>query len=83
MGWLASALVALLVLSALAFAVPGLFGPAVAGLAPLLVVVAIIGLGGIWWRHSQHRVDAEVAGDRDEADAEREAVRGEDERVET
>lgn len=83
MGWLASALVALLVLSALAFAVPGVFGPAVAGLAPLLVVVAIIGLGGVWWRHSQHRVDPEVADERDADGAEPEPVRADDDRVET
>lgn len=83
MGWLASALVALLLVSALAFVVPGIFGPAVAGLAPLLVVVALIGLGAMWWRHSRHRVDAEVAGDGDDPDEEPEALKGEDDRVET
>jgi hypothetical protein len=85
MGWLASALLALLLVSALALMVPSVFGPAVAGLAPLLVVVAIIGLGAMWWRSSQHRVDAEVPGDGDgrEADDEPEALKGEDDRVET
>jgi hypothetical protein len=57
MGWIASALLALLVLSVIAFAAPSVFGPAVAGLAPLLVVIAVIGLGGMWWR-SRRRVDA-------------------------
>jgi xanthine/uracil permease len=82
-GWLASALVALLLVSVLAFVVPSIFGPVVAGIAPLLVVVALIGLGGMWWRRSQHRVDAEVAGDGGDADAEPEALKGEDDRVET
>lgn len=82
MGWLASALVALLVVSALAFVVPGIFGPAVAGLAPLLVVVALLGLGAMWWRHSRHRVDAEVAGEAD-GDVDPEPLEGEDDRVET
>lgn len=70
MGWLISALVALLVLSAVAFVAPAVFGPAVAGLAPLLVVVALIGLGAIWWRHSRHRVDQEVEDDHVELRAE-------------
>lgn len=60
MGWLISALIALLVLS----------GPAVAGLAPLLFVVALIGLGGMWWRHSRSRIDQEVEDDRVELRAE-------------
>ena len=76
MGWLASALIALLVLSAVAFAAPAVFGPAVAGLAPLLIVIALIGLGGIWWRHSRSRVDQEV--DDDDAD-----LRAEDDHPET
>ena len=83
MGWLISALAALLLVSTLALAMPSLFGPAVAGLAPLLIVVALIGLGGMWWRHARYRVDPEVSGDGDEPDAEPEALKGEDERVET
>lgn len=84
MGWLVSLLVAILIVSVLAFVVPTLFGPAVAGLAPLFVVVAIIGLGGIWWRSSRRRVDAETSEGSSEADEpEVEAVRGEDDRVET
>lgn len=70
MGWLISALIALLVLSAVAFVAPAIFGPAVAGLAPLLFVVALIGLGGIWWRHSRGRIDQEVEDDRAELRAE-------------
>lgn len=70
MGWLISALIALLVLSAIAFVAPAIFGPAVAGLAPLLFVVALIGLGGIWWRHSRSRIDQEVEDDRVELRAE-------------
>ena len=70
MGWLISALIALLVLSAVAFAAPAIFGPAVAGLAPLLVVIALIGLGAIWWRHSRSRIDQEVEDDRVELRAE-------------
>ena len=81
MGWLLSALTALLVVSLLALANPALFGPAVAGLAPLLVVVALIGLGGAWWRHSRSRVDAEATDEGDEPPAEE--VHGEDDRVET
>ena len=81
MGWLVSALVALLLASLLAIAVPTLFGPVVAGVAPLLVVVALIGLGGVWWRHGRRRVDAEAT---DESTPEpQEELRGEDERVET
>lgn len=76
MGWLISALLALLVLSGVAFLAPAVFGPAVAGLAPLLFVIALIGLGGIWWRHSRHRVDQEVEDDRVE-------LRAEDDRPET
>lgn len=83
MGWLTSALVALLLVSALGLAIPTLFGPAVAGLAPLLVVVALIGLGAMWWRQSQHRVDPEVGAGEDEVDDEPEGLKGEDERVET
>jgi len=85
MGWLISFLLALLVVSVLAFAMPTLFGPVVAGLAPVLVVIALIGLGGVWWRRSQHPVEPEsdqpLAAARDEE--EREELRGEDERVET
>jgi xanthine/uracil permease len=90
MGWLISALLALLVASLLAIAVPTLFGPLVAGVAPLLVVVALIGLGAIWWRHSRGRVDPErpdrpeeQPGDPLEEDAEPEPLVAEDDRVET
>jgi xanthine/uracil permease len=83
MGWLSSALVALLLVSALALVMPTLFGPAVAGLAPLLIVVALIGLGAAWWRHSRHRVDPEVGESTVGADGEPEALEGEDERVQT
>ena len=76
MGWLMSALIALLVLSVVAWLAPAVFGPVVAGLAPLLVVVAVIGLGGVWWRHSQRRIDPEVG---DEAGD----IRGETEHPET
>jgi hypothetical protein len=79
--WLVSALLALLIVSLLAVVVPGLFGSVASGFAPLLALVAVIGLGGAWWRHSRHRVDAEVTDDSDEpAQEER---RGEDEHVET
>lgn len=81
MGWLVSALLALLVVSILALAIPTLFGPVVAGAAPLLVVVALIGLGGVWWRHGKHRVDAEATDESDEPV--REELRGEEDRVET
>ncbi len=83
MGWLASALVALLLASALAVAVPTLFGPAVAGLAPLFVVVAIIGLGAMWWRLSRSRIDPEVAGEREALDGQPEQLKGEDDGVQT
>lgn len=81
MGWLVPALLALQLVSILAFAVPGLFGPVVAGAAPLLLVVALIGLGGIWWRHRKHRVDAEATDESDEPV--QEELRGEEDRVET
>ena len=82
MGWLVSALIALLVLSALAVVSPAIFGPAVAGLAPLLIVVAVIGLGAVWWRGSQRRVDPGAEGDGDEGH-EDQGLHGEDERPET
>jgi hypothetical protein len=80
MGWLASALVALLVLSAVAFVAPAVFGPAAAGLAPLLVVIAVIGLGAVWWR-SRRRVDP--AGATGRATGDPSDLRGEDDVVET
>lgn len=83
MGWLASFLVALLLVSALALAMPALFGPLVAGIAPLLVVIALIGLGGVWWRHSQHRIDPEAKQPDADAADEDDEPRGENERVET
>ena len=82
MTWLLSALVALLVLSVLAIVSPAIFGPAVAGLAPLLVVIAAIGIGAIWWRMSRAgRVD--VGDTPDRAGPGHEDVRGEDERPAT
>ncbi len=63
MGWIIAALVAALVLGLLAFVVPVVFGPILAGLAPLLVVIAVIGLGGVWWRHSRSRIDPKPKGD--------------------
>ena len=82
MGWLISALIALLVLSVLAIVSPAVFGPAVAGLAPLLIIVAVIGLGAVWWRGSQRRVDPGTDAGEDESHRDRE-LRGEDERPET
>jgi hypothetical protein len=83
MGWLISFLLALVAVSLLAVVMPTLFGPAVAGMAPILVVLAVIGLGGVWWRHSRRRVDA----DTDQPDAaaidRHEEVAGVDDRVET
>jgi hypothetical protein len=81
MGWFVSGLLAVLIVSLLALAVPTLFGPVVAGAAPLFVVIAIIGLGGTWWRHARHRVDAEATDESDEPI--REELRGEEDRVET
>ncbi|HEX2221067.1 MAG TPA: hypothetical protein VHK06_00915 [Candidatus Limnocylindria bacterium] len=57
MWWLIAALVGLAVLGGLAFLLPVVFGPVLAGIAPLLVLLAVIGLGGIWWRASRSRVD--------------------------
>ena len=81
MGWLASALLALLVLGVVAFVAPAVFGPAMAGLAPLLVVVAVIGLGGIWWR-SRRRVDMPSSA-APATPASRSDLRAEDDTVET
>lgn len=81
MGWLIFVLAAVLVVGLLGLALPTVFGPVVGGLAPLLVVIALIGLGGVWWRRSQHRVDAEASDD--SVPERREELRGEDERVET
>ncbi len=82
MTWLLSALVALLVLSVLAMVSPAIFGPAVAGLAPLLIVIAALGIGAIWWRLSRAtRVDAPGGADQDETGPE--DLRGEDERPAT
>jgi hypothetical protein len=81
MGWLVSALLALLIVSLLAIAVPTLFGPPVAGIAPLLALVALIGLGGVWWRRRRRPVEPEA---NDEAEPEPvEDLRGEDDPVET
>jgi hypothetical protein len=81
MGWLITALLALLVAGLLALAVPTVFGPVIGALAPLIVVVAVIGLGGVWWRHGRSRVDAEATDERRTAPPD--DVRGEDDRVET
>lgn len=58
MGWLLTALGVLALLALLALLLPELFGPVLAGLAPLILVVALIGIGGVWWRRSQGRVDS-------------------------
>lgn len=57
MGWIVGVLVALLVLGFLTLLVPTVFAPILGGLVPLLFAVALIGLGGVWWRHSRRRVD--------------------------
>jgi hypothetical protein len=80
MGWIAAALVALLAVGLLSLFAPTVFGPLMAGLSPLLVVVALIGLGAVWWRHGI-RIDAEATRTSDEPAVEE--VRGEDDRVET
>jgi Tfp pilus assembly protein PilX len=81
-GWLVAALVALVVVGVLAVAAPGIFGPAFAGLAPLIVVIAVIGLGAVWWRRSRGRIDADTAEPRRATDAGGSKL-AEDERVET
>ena len=81
MGWLISFLVAVLVVSVVALAAPTIFGPVVAGVAPILVIVAIIGLGGVWWRHSRHPVEAEAPQEQSGEPAD--DVAAEDDRVET
>jgi hypothetical protein len=63
MGWLIGVLVALVVLGALALAVPAVFGVVLAGLLPLLIPIALLGLGGVWWRHSRSRIDPQPKGD--------------------
>ena len=82
MGWIIAALAALLVLGVLAIIVPSIFGPALGGLAPLLVVIAVIGIGGVWWRHSRSRVEPEGTADEPAEDLGRRDL-AEDERVET
>jgi predicted lipid-binding transport protein (Tim44 family) len=81
MGWLVSALIALLVVSLLAIAAPTIFGPVVAGVAPLLVVTALIGLGAVWWRHSRSRIDPDRPDEPHEDEPE--PLQAEDDRVET
>lgn len=63
MGWLLAVLGVLALAALLAILVPELFGPVLAGLAPLLLVVTLIGLAGVWWRRSAGRVDARPKGD--------------------
>ena len=82
MGWLILALVAVLVLSVAAFVAPAIFGPVLAGAAPLLFVIALIGLGGVWWRHAHARVDAEPV-EAPGRPASGSTVVGEDDHVET
>lgn len=50
MSWLISALLALLVMSVVAFVAPSVFGPTVAGAAPFLFAIAAVALAAIWWR---------------------------------
>ena len=57
MGWLVAVLLAVAVLGVLALVAPAVFGVVLAGLLPLLIPIAFIGLGGIWWRHSRSRID--------------------------
>ena len=84
MIWLLSALLALLILSVLALVSPAIFGPAVAGLAPLLIVIAVIGIGATWWRMSRRRIDPSAGGGTNaDAEPEVEELRGEDERPAT
>lgn len=75
MGWIIGALVVALVLGLLALLAPVVFGPILAGLAPLLVVIAVIGLGGVWWRHSRSRIDPKPKGDQPGAGLEDERPR--------
>jgi hypothetical protein len=85
-GWLLLALVAVLVLGVAGIAAPGVFGPVFGGLAPLIFVIALIGLGAVWWRHAGRRIDPQPEAD-ERGDARREprdgSLRGEDETVET
>ena len=67
MGWILGALVVLGVLVVLALLVPPIFGVALAGVAPILVVVALIGFGGVWWRHAHAPVEPEPKGDQPDA----------------
>ena len=55
MSWLISGLLALLVLSVVAFVAPSVFGPTVAGAAPFLFGTAVVALGAIWWRATRGR----------------------------
>ena len=79
MGWLILVLVAVLALNVAALVAPALFGPVLAGAAPLLLVIALIGLGGVWWRRVHQPVEPDAT---DEA-VSGSAVVGEDEHVET
>jgi hypothetical protein len=86
MGWLITALAALLILGVAGIAAPGIFGPVFGGLAPLIFVIALIGLGAVWWRHAGRRIDPQPEPDERDGtpDASRDAtLRGEDEAVET
>jgi hypothetical protein len=86
MGWLILALAALLVLGIAGIAAPGVFGPIFGGLAPLIFVIALIGLGAVWWRHAGRRIDPQPEADERSGtpDASGAAtLRGEDETVET
>ena len=60
MEWIVWTLLLLVVLGLLAAIVPPVFGVALAGLAPLFLVLFVIGIGAIWWRHSRRRIDPEV-----------------------
>lgn len=55
MSWLISALLALLVLSVVAFVVPSAFGPTVSAAAPFLFAIAVVALAAIWWRATRGR----------------------------
>jgi len=55
MSWLISALLALLVLSVVAFVAPSAFGPTVASAAPFLFALALAALAALWWRATRER----------------------------
>ncbi|MDQ2689289.1 MAG: hypothetical protein M3Y29_03320 [Chloroflexota bacterium] len=63
MGWIVGVVVVLLVVGVLAVLAPPIFGVALAGIAPILLGVLLIGIGGVWWRQTRTRVDADPKAD--------------------